>query len=1104
MIRRLNYILFTLLLLIALGASAQYSIDKVCVGAERYYRVSGELNSTYSWTITGPGGTVLPQLSDRDTIGIIWNMTPGIYQLSVVQHGQNGCDADMQLGTVEVFSQPVAFAGNPITACAGNSVILNEATASNYADLLWSTSGDGVFSNATLLNPTYQPGPNDIASGSFILTLTASGMGNTGACIPAVSSVMVHLNNLLVTAVSTPQSCSASTDGTVTLTAGGGTLPYSYTLNGITNTTGIFTNLLAGTYSYQVVDSISCPAGGTVTVGILTDLSATAIATPVDCYGAANGSILVSNAAGGTGSYEFSLDNTSWQSSNLFGSLPAGSYTVYMRDSAVSVCTLLVGTVEITQPDVLTAQISHTNITVPGADDGTITVVNADGGSGSYEFSLDGINWQSDSTFTNLAPGTYTVYLRDASVPGCFVILGEQTINNALTVTVNTTDASCFGLSDGQATAVVTGGTPPYTYLWNDPASQTSATINQLPAGIYMVLVTDAAGITATDTGTISQPAEVIVRFDTIAPLCLMSQAPILPDTSLNGITGQWTPPVISTVTAGISVYTFIPDAGQCADTVRISVEIMSEIVAQFTGIGPYCLNSTPELLPDTSLNGITGTWNPPVINTSTTGVSEYIFTPDAGQCAGITTISVTVSSPEITNIDSYTSTNGLANGRAVVEVNGLYPPMMYSLNGADWQASNEFRHLTAGSYTAYVTDSIGCTASRTFIILNTITGDVGLLAGDVESCISVPFEIPVMAYDFTNISAFTIQLEYDSTVIDFSGLTQVNSLLSNGNLTTSSPSPGILQISFTASDSVSFISEDMLFTLNFYGKASGHTDLQWNWLQCVVYSASGYEIPAIYTKGSVEIRPAPPVYVEGGGNYCVGTPLKISAGSLNGQSLTYQWTGPDGTTHNGNEWDLGNLEMTQSGKYMVTAYDSTACFKESDIDIRVNPNPNVFIAQYDTLCSDEPVVLSPGEGYSSYLWQDDSKDPQLVATNTGLYWVVVTDESGCSGSDSVFLHPCDLMIWIPNAFTPNGDELNDIFTARTTLDIDISFQMIIFNKWGEQIYSTNDIKKGWDGTYRGQPCQSDLYTWIIYFKAAPPYSFIQKSPQRGNVMLLR
>ena len=168
MIRRLNYILFTLLLLIALGASAQYSIDKVCVGAERYYRVSGELNSTYSWTITGPGGTVLPQLSDRDTIGIIWNMTPGIYQLSVVQHGQNGCDADMQLGTVEVFSQPVAFAGNPITACAGNSVILNEATASNYADLLWSTSGDGVFSNATLLNPTYQPGPNDIASGSLV------------------------------------------------------------------------------------------------------------------------------------------------------------------------------------------------------------------------------------------------------------------------------------------------------------------------------------------------------------------------------------------------------------------------------------------------------------------------------------------------------------------------------------------------------------------------------------------------------------------------------------------------------------------------------------------------------------------------------------------------------------------------------------------------------------------------------------------------------------------------------------------------------------------------------------------------------------------------
>jgi hypothetical protein len=145
------------------------------------------------------------------------------------------------------------------------------------------------------------------------------------------------------------------------------------------------------------------------------------------------------------------------------------------------------GTVEITQPDVLTAQISHTNITVPGADDGTITVLNADGGSGSYEFNLDGINWQSDSTFTNLAPGTYTVYLRDSSVPGCFVILGEQIIHTRhFQLLLSRLMPVDFGHSDGQATAVVTGGAPPYTYLWNDPASQTSTTINQLPAGIYM------------------------------------------------------------------------------------------------------------------------------------------------------------------------------------------------------------------------------------------------------------------------------------------------------------------------------------------------------------------------------------------------------------------------------------------------------------------------------------------------------------------------------------------------------------------------------------------------------------------------------------------
>jgi gliding motility-associated-like protein len=92
----------------------------------------------------------------------------------------------------------------------------------------------------------------------------------------------------------------------------------------------------------------------------------------------------------------------------------------------------------------------------------------------------------------------------------------------------------------------------------------------------------------------------------------------------------------------------------------------------------------------------------------------------------------------------------------------------------------------------------------------------------------------------------------------------------------------------------------------------------------------------------------------------------------------------------------------------------------------------------------------------------------------------------------------------MPNAFTPNGDGLNDVFLPKHHLNLGIGFKMIIFNKWGEEIYTTDDVSIGWDGTYKGKPCPIDEYTWKISFTAPPTYNFRQKSPQYGTVMLLR
>src|SRR5439155_8547532 len=102
-------------------------------------------------------------------------------------------------------------------------------------------------------------------------------------------------------------------------------------------------------------------------------------------------------------------------------------------------------------------------------------------------------------------------------------------------------------------------------------------------------------------------------------------------------------PATISTTTLGGTVYTFTPDAGQCGTTATMTVTITTQVTPTFTQIGPLCQNSSAPALPGTSIEGITGTWAPATISTTTLGGTVYTFTPDAGQCGTTATMSVTI-----------------------------------------------------------------------------------------------------------------------------------------------------------------------------------------------------------------------------------------------------------------------------------------------------------------------------------------------------------------------------------------------------------------------------------------------------------------------------
>ncbi len=137
---------------------------------------------------------------------------------------------------------------------------------------------------------------------------------------------------------------------------------------------------------------------------------------------------------------------------------------------------------------------------------------------------------------------------------------------------------------------------------------------------------------------------EVTPTFDPIGPICQNAAAPALPGTSIEGITGTWTPAAISTAIAGTFTYTFTPnDPTQCGVPEDISVTVTTEVTPTFDAIGPICQNAAAPALPGTSIEGITGTWTPAAISTAIAGTFTYTFTPnDPTQCGVPADISVT------------------------------------------------------------------------------------------------------------------------------------------------------------------------------------------------------------------------------------------------------------------------------------------------------------------------------------------------------------------------------------------------------------------------------------------------------------------------------
>ncbi|MBL7905599.1 MAG: hypothetical protein JNL22_11310, partial [Bacteroidales bacterium] len=716
-----------------------YVIDSVCTGSERNYRIDGEPGSTYSWALTDPGGNTTLLAGSNDHISIQWNLAPGDYTLTAIQTGTLGCSST-ETGIIRVFEPPAALAGNNAVLCNSDPYTLTEATASNYSTLSWSSSGDGTFDNAAALHPIYTFGTGDLAAGNITLTLTVQGLGRDETCTAATSSLELIITNLATTASSVPASCSAASDGSVTITASDGTEPYSFTLEGNTQPTGEFTGLAPGSYNYSVADATGCTLSGEVTVGALDPITAELLQTNVDCFGASNGEITVANASGGSGLFEFSIDLINWQPETSFTGLAAGNYTISARDANAPLCLYELGTITLTEPEILAATLNFTNETFAGANDGTITVSAPTGGSGSYEYSIDGITWQASGNFTALIPGTYDVLIRDANAVSCSLNLGQVEIlpGGSLTATVTFTDVTCFGAADGSITLTdPQNGSGSYEYSIDGGVNwQSSGLFTGLTPDAYAVVMRDAnevTNVTNLGTVTISEPAilaaSVTSTNETFAGAndgTITVSAPTggsgTYEYSIDGINWQASGNFTALVPGTYDV--LIRDANAVSCSLNLGqIEILpgGSLTATVAFTNVTCFGAADGSISITDPQNGSGSyeysidgganWQPSGLFTGLTPDAYAVVMRDANEVTNVANLgTVTISEPAELAA-SVTSTNesfaGANDGTITVNApaggSGSYE---YSIDGISWQASGNFTALVPGTYDVLIRDA--------------------------------------------------------------------------------------------------------------------------------------------------------------------------------------------------------------------------------------------------------------------------------------------------------------------------------------------------------------------------------------------------------------
>lgn len=1103
----------------------------ICQGGNIQLTGGGSGNNlTFNWT--GPNS--FSSTSSNVMINNASASNSGTYFLTVTD--DIGC-ANTAQSIITVQQAPTATAGGTSVICVNNTATVSGASSSN-GTISWTHNGSGSLANSNTLTPTYTPAISD-AGNTVVLTLTTT---SNNSCAPATAQAVYNIivnGNPIATDGVTSSICSTSSFTVTTATAQFGTISWTHngagTLTNATTASPTYTpspldngNTVVLTLtvtsnntcapgiaqSFHIINIIPLPqaiSGGTATVCQNSSLT-------VSGASASYGTVNWSHNGTGTLTNPTTLTPTYTPNSGDVGNI----VTLTMTVSSNNACAPATAAADfsITVQGLPTATVSG-SATICSSSSVTVSGVTASNGSISWTHNGNGNLTNSTTLTPTYTPSTFdagnavsltiTVSSNNSCAPSSVAAIYTVNVNHLPTATTGLSATICESNPYPVTGASFNYGTANWTHngsgtITNGTTNSPTYTPGPSDGGNAVTLILNVTSNNACNPNVSSSQLILNIQHAPIAlaggstTVCVNSTAPVTGATATYGtinwthngagtLTNQTTlgpvyQPVGSDVGNPITLTLTVTSTNSCAPqtasaTYTVTIDALPMAVAG--GSATICANGSGTVSGASASDG-TINWTGDGLGTisdPTTTTPTYF--PTSSESGNIVTLTM-----EVLSNNSCIPESSQATYTFIIDG----PPSIQVINSMDTLcpgATKLIQGVTAENGTLLWTHN------GTGTLINETTNSPSYTAGPGDLGNTVNLTLTVTSNNSCNpqtaLSTVQIYVKASANIPNINTLNLTN-VRCHGDHTGSV----ILNITGGA--------PPYSYTWN-----SGATSLNLTGIVAGIYYLDIYDSHGCFATDTFKITE--PTKLEVAANVIPVDCSGITVGSIHVSAsggigpYDYFWRDLDDSSP--------HISGIPAGVYKITITDANGCRITESITLGtsgsliVEATPDVMNVNIGT---EIPFTVTGATNYdwspNQYLSCNNCDNPVCIPASSNNYIVVGSNPNGCTGIDTVIVHvyvDCHNLS-LPNVFSPNnsGPEANNTFGLLGTLPCLETYQLLIFNRWGEQVFETQSTELLWDGTFKGQPQNSGVYFYRLDMKLVNGEE-IKKS---GNLTLVR